>query len=120
MQFAIDGSPITAWDTETYQGGFEANSKGGVGLYVSTNGPIAARQMDVLSGTPGYKAAIYAANNVPADIGGWKKVSPTLTAKQEQAYPLDTAGERFRNYLLWISELPEGGKVTVKELALKK
>src|SRR3954447_18225685 len=109
VQFAIDGSPITAWGTETYQGGFEANDKNGVGLYVNTSNPVAARQMDVLSGTPGYKAAIYASNDVPADMDGWEKVSPTLTAKQEQAFPLDTAGRRFRNYLLWISELPEGG-----------
>jgi eukaryotic-like serine/threonine-protein kinase len=120
VQFAIDGSQITTWGTETYQGGFEANNKSGVGLYVNAGSQVAARQLDVLSGTPGYKAAIYASNTVPPDIGGWKKVSGTLTAKLEQPFPLDTAGKRFRNYLLWISELPEGGKVTVKELALKK
>jgi eukaryotic-like serine/threonine-protein kinase len=87
---------------------------------VNAGSQVAARQLDVLSGTPGYKAAIYASNTVPPDIGGWKKVSGTLTGKLEQPFPLDTAGKRFRNYLLWISELPEGGKVTVKELALKK
>ena len=31
--------PTTAWDTETYQGGFEANNKSGVGLYVNAGSP---------------------------------------------------------------------------------
>jgi hypothetical protein len=120
VQFAIDGVPTTAWDTETYQGGFEANNKNGVGLYVSTGSPVAARQLDILSSTPGYKAAIYASDDVPEDIGGWTKVSDTITAKQDQPFRLHTGSARYRNYLFWISELPEGGKVTVKELALKK
>jgi serine/threonine-protein kinase len=120
VQFAIDGVPTTAWDTETYQGGFEANDKNGVGLYVNTGNPVAARQLDVLTSTPDYKAAIYAANDVPADIGGWTKVSSTLTGKLDQPFRLHTGGKRYRNYLFWITELPEGGKVTVKELGLKK
>ena len=87
---------------------------------MNSGGPVAARELDVVSGTPSYKAAIYAADDVPDDIGGWTKVSATITAKQDQSFSLDTAHRRYRNYLLWISELPEGGKVTVKELALKK
>src|SRR3954454_5066337 len=120
VQFAIDGVPTTAWDTETYQGGFEANNKHGVGLYVSTGSPVAARQLDILSSTEGYKAAIYASDDVPADIGGRTQVSENVSAKPDQPFRLHTGGARYRNYLFWISELPEGGKVTVKELALKK
>jgi serine/threonine protein kinase len=120
VQFAIDPLPTTAWDTETYQGGFEANNKSGVGLYVNTGSPIAARQLEILSSTPNYKAAIYASNDVPDDIGGWTKVSPTLTAKEDQSFRLQTGNARYRNYLFWISELPDGGKVTVKSLSLKK
>jgi eukaryotic-like serine/threonine-protein kinase len=118
--FAIDSSPITDWSTETYQGGFAGSNKSGVGLYVNAGGPVAARQMDVESGTPNYKAAVYAANDVPSDIDGWTKVSATATAGTEHAFRLRTNGKRYRNYLLWISELPPGGKVTVKGLGLKR
>jgi serine/threonine protein kinase len=118
--YAIDSSPITDWSTETYQGGFEGSNKNGVGIYVSTGGPVAARQMDVESGTPGYRAAVYAANDVPDDIDGWTKVSTTATAGTEHAFRLRTNGKRYRNYLLWISDLPDSGRVTVKELGLKR
>jgi eukaryotic-like serine/threonine-protein kinase len=117
---AVDGQPTTAWSTETYQGGFAGSNKSGVGIYVNAGSAVAAREFDVVSGTPGYDAAIYAADDVPEDIGGWTKVSATITAKQDQSFSLDTAHRRYRNYLLWIGELPEGGKVTVKELALKR
>jgi serine/threonine-protein kinase len=118
--FAIDSLPTTDWTTETYQGGFAANDKNGVGLYVTAANTVAARQMDVESGTPGYKAAVYAANYVPDDIGGWTKVSETVTAGTQQTFKLRTNGRHYRNYLLWISDLPDGGRVSVKALALKK
>jgi hypothetical protein len=76
--------------------------------------------MDVESGTPNYKAAVYASNYVPDDIGGWTKLSQTVTASTAQTFKLRTNGRHYRNYLLWISELPPGGRVTVKALALKQ
>jgi eukaryotic-like serine/threonine-protein kinase len=119
-QFAIDGLPTTVWNTETYEGGFEGSNKSGVGLYVNAGQRVAARQMDVVTSTPGFTAAVYASDSVPSRIQDWDKVSGTLVVKREQAIQLDTAKRGFRNYLLWISELPEGGKVSIKELALKR
>jgi eukaryotic-like serine/threonine-protein kinase len=120
VQFAIDGLPTTVWNTETYEGGFEGSDKSGVGLYVNAGSRLAARQMDVVTSTPGFTAAVYASDSVPSRIQDWHKVSRTLTVKREQGIQLDTAGQGFRNYLLWVSELPEGGKVTIQELALKR
>ncbi|MEA2418888.1 MAG: eukaryotic-like serine/threonine-protein kinase, partial [Thermoleophilaceae bacterium] len=120
VQFAIDGLPTTVWSTETYAGGFEGSNKSGVGIYVNAGSRVSARQMDVVASTPGFKAAVYASDSVPSRIQDWDKVSPTVVVKREQAIQLDTAGKGFRNYLLWISALPEGGKVTIKELALKR
>jgi serine/threonine-protein kinase len=120
VQFAIDGLPTTVWNTETYEGGFEGSNKSGVGLYVNAGSRVAARQMDLVSSTPGFKGAVYASDSVPGRIEDWDKVSANFTGKREQRIQLDTAGQGFRNYLLWISELPEGGKVTVKELGLEK
>src|ERR687890_523251 len=116
VQFAIDGLPTTVWNTETYDGGFEASNKTGVGLYVSAGSRVAARQLDVNTSTPGFTTAVYASDSVPSRLADWDKVSGTVTAKREQQIQLDTAKQRFRNYLLWISKLPEGGRVTIKEL----
>ena len=91
-----------------------------MGLYVDTGSPIAARQLDLVTSTPGFEAAIYASNSVPGGIEGWDKVSRTLRVKQDQKIELDTARQRFRNYLVWITQLPEDGKADIKELSLKK
>jgi serine/threonine-protein kinase len=117
-QFAVDANPTTVWDTETYEAGFDGANKSGVGLYVDVGSPIAAKRVDVTTSTPGFTAAVYAANRVPDDIGGWTKISRDLTIGEQQEIPLDVGGRRFRYYLLWISELPDGGKATVKELSV--
>jgi eukaryotic-like serine/threonine-protein kinase len=120
VQFAIDGNPTTEWDTETYEGGFEASNKRGVGLHIDAGSRVAARQLDLVTSTPGFTAAVYASDSVPSRIDRWTKVSPNVRVKEEQAIQLDTARQEFRNYLLWISELPEGGKAVVKELSLQR
>src|SRR5918999_60973 len=120
VQFAIDGNPTTEWDTETYDGGFEASNKRGVGLYIDTGSRVAARQLDLVTSTPGFTAAVYASDSVPSRIERWSKVSQDVRVKEKQAIQLDTARQEFRNYLLWISELPEGGKAVVKELSLQR
>jgi serine/threonine-protein kinase len=117
---AIDGNPTTVWDTEQYEGGFEGSNKSGVGIYLDTDSRVAARQMDAVAATPGFKAAVYASDTVPNRIDQWRKVSGTVTVKREQKIPLDTARQRFRYYLLWISALPDGGQAAIKELSLKK
>ncbi len=119
-QLAIDANPTTVWDTETYEVGFEGANKDGVGLYVDAGAPVAARQVDVTTSTPGFTAAVYGANDVPDDIEGWTKLSSDLTIGAEQDIPLDTGGQSFRYYLLWITDLPEDGKATVKELSVLK
>jgi eukaryotic-like serine/threonine-protein kinase len=118
---AIDGNRPTAWDTETYTAGFQGASKSGVGLYVDVGEPIAARQLDLVTSTPRFRAAVYASNTVPGALRGWTKVSTTERVSQDQSFPLDTARRKFRNYLLWISALPpDGGKAEVQELALRR
>jgi hypothetical protein len=81
---------------------------------------VAARELDLVTSTPGYTAAVYASDSVPSRIERWTKVSPNVRVKEKQAIPLNTARQEFRNYLLWISKLPEGGKAVVKELSLQR
>jgi eukaryotic-like serine/threonine-protein kinase len=119
-QFAIDGNRPTSWDTETYQGGFAGSDKQGVGLYVDTGTAVAAKQLELVTSTPGYRATVYAANTVPGGLGGWKRVSRPQTVEQDDTFVLHTDGRRYRYYLLWISSLPESNKADVLELSLKK
>jgi serine/threonine-protein kinase len=120
VQFAIDGNRTTEWDTETYEGGFEGSNKSGVGIYIDAGSPVAARQLDLITSTPGFRAAVYASTSVPGELSGWDRVSRSTEVRQEERFDLDTASRKFRNYLLWVSLLPEGGRAVIKELSLKK
>jgi eukaryotic-like serine/threonine-protein kinase len=117
---AIDGNRTTNWDTETYSGGFEGSHKKGVGLFVDAGKPIAARQLTLVTATPGYQARVYAGNTVADDIGSkdWIAVSGQTKIMQDERIQLDTAGRPFRYYLVWINALPPANKADIRELAL--
>jgi eukaryotic-like serine/threonine-protein kinase len=117
---AIDGNRTTNWDTETYSGGFAGSHKKGVGLYVDAGKPIAARQLTLISSTPGYHARVYASNTLPDDITSkdWSAVSGQTKITQDERVQLDTAGRPFRYYLVWINTLPPGNRADIRELAL--
>jgi eukaryotic-like serine/threonine-protein kinase len=117
---AIDGNLTTNWDTETYSGGFAGSNKNGVGLYVDARQPIRARQLDLVTATPGFEAEVYAANTVPGQIRDWTRIAPRRRVSQEQRLRLNTGATGYRYYLLWIVELPEGNKADVRELDLKR
>jgi eukaryotic-like serine/threonine-protein kinase len=115
---AIDGNRSTNWDTETYQSGFEGSNKSGVGLYVDAGRLIEGRGLTLATATPGFKAAVYASETVPANLRGWTRVSPVQTVNEDHTFRLRTRGRVYRYYLLWLSELPDGGKAEVQELSL--
>jgi hypothetical protein len=121
---AIDGSTGTNWDTERYQGGFAGNDKSGVGLYVNAGKLIAARGLALSTGTPGFKAAVYASETVPPGLNGWTRLTKVRRVKQDFTFRFTTRGRKYRNYLLWISELPTGGEggdqAAIQELSLFK
>jgi len=116
---AIDGDRATDWHTSTYSSG--NLGKAGVGLYVNGSAPVAARQLDVYSTTPGWRAEIYGANTVPADIGGWgSALARGDVNSARQRFQLDTAGRSFRYYLIWIVKLPTAGQVSIDEVKLRR
>ena len=61
-----------------------------------------------------------ASETVPPNLKGWIRVSPVATVKEDQTFRIRTRGRLYRYYLLWITELPEGGKVIGKSLGLEK
>jgi eukaryotic-like serine/threonine-protein kinase len=118
-RYAIDGQLGTNWNTETYEGGFAGNNnKPGVGIYVDAGKQIAARALALTTATAGFKARVYASETVPASINGWVPVSTVQGIGQDHTFRLNTKGRKFRNYLLWITELPEKNRAQVQELAL--
>ena len=121
-RYAIDGVRGTNWNTERYEGGFAGNNnKPGVGIYVDAGKQIAARGLALTTATPGFKARVYASETVPASINGWVPVSPVENIEREDhTFRLKTKGRKFRNYLLWITELPEENRAQIQELGLLK
>jgi serine/threonine-protein kinase len=120
-QNGIDGQLPTYWETETYQGGQWPGGKTGVGLYLDAGKPIEARRLVLSTSTPGFEAAVYGAPNaVPDSVGKWTPLSSRQTVSQDAQFTLDTARQRFRYYLLWITSLPADGKARIQELSLKR
>jgi eukaryotic-like serine/threonine-protein kinase len=109
---AVDGNPQTGWSTETYINGPEVSLSGkdGVGLVLDAGEPVAADEMQILSGTPGWTAEIYgAAEGPPEDLAGWGEPisdAATIDTTDGQAIQLDSTLES-RYFLIWITALAE-------------
>jgi serine/threonine-protein kinase len=120
VRLAIDGNPATRWETESY----EANDlqKPGVGLIVEPRAPVAARALDIVTSLPGWSAQVYASDDRPDDLAGWRiPIGSASAVGEEERFELDAAGRKFPYYLLWITALPEGEqKAAVSELTLRK
>jgi len=119
---AIDGNRNTAWTTETYYYGLQ--DKPGVGLYVDANPGVAARSMVIDTATPGYTVVIYARHDAPNadtfDVGpnGWIKVGSAAFVHPTQTIKLETAGVKYRYYLVWITSLGSHTQAAINEVAL--
>ncbi|MBX5440626.1 MAG: serine/threonine protein kinase [Solirubrobacteraceae bacterium] len=115
---AIDDDPKSAWSTERYEGG--QLNKSGVGLYVDASPGVVATRLELRTTTPGWSGEVYAAEDGPPDaLDGWTKVATLSDVKRSQQVPLDTAGRKFRYYLVWITQLPpDSENATISDLAL--
>ena len=119
VSLAIDGNVATRWETETYTAA--DLQKEGVGLIVNPRAPVAARALDIVTPIPGWTAEVYASEDSPDDLASWTRISGAVTVDDEQRIELDTAGQSFSYYLLWITALPEGEQnAAVAEMSLRK
>jgi hypothetical protein len=120
VKLAIDGNRRTYWATEHYSNGLQ---KPGVGLWVSTSTPVVGTELDLISPFAGWQGAIYATSGAPpADISGWKQLSGTFTAQSATKIKLDSAGNAYDHFLVWITKLagPQAGIMEVSLLAQKR
>jgi tRNA A-37 threonylcarbamoyl transferase component Bud32 len=116
---AIDNDPATTWSTENYTQGGGFGGKSGVGLYVTAKQPVAATQLDLWTRTPGYDVTIYAADPPGQAISDWgKAIARVKDVGSRERIELDTGGRQFRNYLIWITKLPDGKKADIAQIHL--
>jgi eukaryotic-like serine/threonine-protein kinase len=119
--FAIDGNPSTVWTTESYTTG--DLQKDGVGLALDAPPGAVFRELRVRTPTPGFAAQIYVTSGAALpdalDDPAWKLVGAASSLGGRQTIDLDTAGQRSRWVLLWITRLPPNGdKAEISELSL--
>src|SRR4051812_2221141 len=115
---ALDRDPNPSWSTESYRDGLQ---KDGVGLYVDAKPRVAATRMAIRTPTTGWKGAVYVAAEGPPeniDDPGWKKVATIDDATSTTSVDLDTAGQAYRYYLVWITDLAENNRVQLAEIEL--
>jgi eukaryotic-like serine/threonine-protein kinase len=107
VRLAIDGSPQTAWTTETYESE-TLNNKEGVGIYVDAGEPVTATELQVKTETPGFALDVYAtATEPPDDLAGWgEPVGSAVAVTKDESIPLETPAPA-RYYLLWITDPAE-------------
>jgi eukaryotic-like serine/threonine-protein kinase len=115
---AIDRDRSSTWSTETYK----AFSKPGVGIYVDAKPSLAAKQLTVFTPTPGWSGKVFVARSgPPSTVEGWTELGTIDRATSRTNIALDTAGNRFRYYLVWITKLPEDrDRVEISEIALSR
>jgi len=119
----VDGDRASTWSTETYRSG--DLQKAGVGIVVdaSPGGGVAAKRLELRTPTPGFEATVYVSTRpgTPASEPpkNWTPVSATRAVAAVEKFDLDTAGNRYGRYLVWITKLPEGEqKAEISEILL--
>jgi serine/threonine-protein kinase len=102
-----DDRSATAWTTETYETD-SFGDKSGVGIYVDAGQPVAASEMEVRTGTPGWTLEVYGANEpIPDDFSGWTRLAQVPEVSEQQRVDLITGGNKYQYYLLWITNPAE-------------
>ncbi len=94
---ATDRDTATFWTTEEYR----SFDKDGVGVMLDAGSRVALSSVVVVTDTPGFTAMILAANQREddfVDVSGEQEVGRRTT------FDVDTRGERFRYYVVWITD----------------
>ena len=97
---ATDGDRATFWMTETY--GDFTGTKPGVGIVLDARRPAALSRLVVITDTPGFTAVVRAGTR---PTGPFEEVSDEREVGQRTAFEVDTGGEEYPYYLLWITDL---------------
>jgi serine/threonine-protein kinase len=116
---AIDNQTDTYWSTQIYYDG--RLNKTGTGIYLDASPGTAARVLRVLTNNPGFSATVYASNSQPAyrwPDSAWTQVSAPTTIRRQQSISLTSGHQRYRYWLLWITNLGSNHRLQLDELTL--
>jgi eukaryotic-like serine/threonine-protein kinase len=105
---ATDNDSGTYWTTQTYS----SFDKEGVGLLLQADRAAALSRVVIESDESGFPAKIRASSNARGrfvDVSSEQTVGPTTT------FAIDTKGEEYRYYLVWL-RLPDGGRAHINEV----
>src|SRR5262249_35216015 len=109
------------WQTQNYYS--ETLNKAGVGLYVDARPGTTARELRIVTPTPGFTATVYARTNQPPltwPDAGWVKISASTRIGSTQAIRLTSDSTKYRYYLLWITDLGAHSQLSIGEMTLYK
>ena len=104
---ATDGDPATYWTTETY----DDFGKPGVGIILDARRAVELTRVSLVSDEGGFTAKIMASNS---PNGRFRDVSEEVEVGARATFALETDGEEYRYYLVWITELD--GRAHVNEV----
>ena len=105
----LDKNAATYWATERYDTPEFANIKDGAGVYLDAGRPVVARALRIVTPKPGWKVELYVSNSpVPESVSDWTQVGSGTVDAQRKTFGLDTGGQPFQYYLVWITKLADG------------
>jgi eukaryotic-like serine/threonine-protein kinase len=108
---ATDGNPATSWPTETYDSQDFGRLKDGVGLMLDAGSPVKLAHVTVTTPTPGFTAEIQSGDS---SSGGFTPDSSTQTVTGRTTFTLQ--GQTAQYYVVWITQLPPGGRAEIAEV----
>ena len=108
---ATDRDPATDWRTEEYQD----FTKDGVGLVLRAPEQVALSKLTVRA-DPGFEAKVRAGNS---PSGPFKDVSKEQEVGTITTFDLDTKGERYTYYVVWLRLPSTGGQAHIYEVTAR-
>ena len=111
---ATDGSTSTAWTTETYNSQDFGGLKDGVGLMLDAGSSVKLASLTVTTPPPGFTAEIQSSDS---STGGFTVDSSSQTVDGPTTFTLK--GNTARYYVVWITQLPPGGRAEISEVTAK-
>jgi serine/threonine-protein kinase len=111
---ATDGDSSTYWYTQIYATPQFGGLKHGLGLVLDAGGSHKLTQITVDSPTPGFQAQIQSGDSAG---GPFSPDSSTQTVSGSTTFQLE--GRSTRYYVVWITQLPPGGKAEISEVSAK-
>ncbi len=119
---AIDNDTTTYWSTQIYYD--RVLNKAGTGLYVDAAPRTVARELRIITNTPGFTVTIYASNQTPTYTWpnpAWVPASQsTAITQHQQQITLTSGSTSYRYWLVWITALGPNKTVQLNEVTLYK